>query len=211
MQFEDVAAAKQTMRQRILGARKALADEQLEVHADAISERALALPEIDAAETVAAYYSIDTEPGTRPLVRALMESGRRVLLPIVLDDLDLDWAELTDLDDLETAGRLGLQEPAGSRLGTEGIATADVVICPGLAVDVDGARLGRGAGCYDRALGRAATDTVRCIVVYDQEVVESVPSTRRDERVHVAVTPTRTIRLGRKSSALAVLRTGRPA
>ena len=210
MEFEDVAAAKRTMRERILGAREALDADQLEAYTTGITEQALGLPELEAAETVAAYYSIDAEPGTRPLVQELLDSGRRVLMPIVLDDLDLDWAEIIAPGDLETAGRLGLQEPTGPRLGTDAIAEADLVICPGLAVDGAGARLGRGAGCYDRALARIDGDTPRCIVVYDHEVVESVPTTRQDEKVHLAVTSTRTLRLGRRSSGLAVLRTGRP-
>jgi len=211
VQFEDVAAAKQAMRERILEGRAGMTKDELKSHAAGITEQALALPQIEAAETVAAYYSIGSEPGTRAFVRALLDSGRRVLLPIVLDDFDLDWAELTDPSDLETAGRLGLQEPTGSRLGPDAIADADLVICPGLAVDVTGARLGRGAGCYDRALARVDADTTRCIVVYDQEVVESVPTTERDQQVSLAVTPTRTLPVGRRPSGLSVLRTDRRA
>src|SRR5262245_23449434 len=198
------------MRQRILGARESLDADQLEAYATGITEQALSLPELEAAETVAAYYSIDSEPGTRQLVQELLDAGRRVLMPVVLDDLDLDWSEIWAPGDLETAGRLGLQEPTGPRLGTAAIAEADVVLCPGLAVDGTGARLGRGAGCYDRALARTDSNTPRCIVVYDHEVVESVPKTRQDQKVNLAVTPTRTLRLGRRSSGLAVLRTGRP-
>ena len=48
--------------------------------------------------------------------------------------------------------RLGLLEPDGERLGVDAIATADVVLVPGLAVAADGMRLGRGGGSYDRAL-----------------------------------------------------------
>ena len=182
MEFEDVAAAKQAMRQRILEGRGGLTDDELRTHAAGIAEQALGLPQTDAAETVAAYYSIGSEPGTRAIVRTLLDSGRRVLLPIVLGDFDLDWAELTDPTDLETAGRLGLQEPTGSRLG-----------------------------CYDRALARVDADTARCIVVYDHEVVESVPTTRRDQKVNLAVTPTRTLPLGHRPSGLSMLRTDRRA
>ena len=196
MPFEDVAAAKQTMRRRMLDARKALQPEQVDAHAAALAEQALALPELAAAQTVAVYYSIDHEPGTHPLIDTLLDSDRRLLLPVVQPDLRLDWAVLTDLDDLAPA-RMGLREPTGERLGADAVAVADVVVCPGLAVDAAGVRLGRGAGCYDRALAYVRSDTLRCILVYDHEVVESVPSDRDDEPVQVAVTPTRTLRLGR--------------
>jgi 5-formyltetrahydrofolate cyclo-ligase len=206
--FEDVAAAKQTMRRRIIDTRKSLASDQLDAHAAGLAEQTLALPELAAARTVAAYYSIDHEPGTRRLLAALLDSDRRLLLPVVTDDLDLDWAELTDLDDL-AAARMGLREPTGERLGLDAIAAADVVLCPGLAVDARGVRLGRGAGCYDRALTHLGSGALRCILVYDHEVVESVPSDRDDEPVDVAITPTRTMRLGSDTPASGILRRGR--
>jgi 5-formyltetrahydrofolate cyclo-ligase len=192
--FEDVAAAKRTMRRRFLDARRGLDPDQVEAAATGLAEQAMALPELADAGTVAAYYSIDAEPGSLPLLAALLDSGRRVLLPVVTEDLDLDWAELPGLDEVTTTGR-GLREPAGRRLGTEAIGDADVVFCPGLAVDVTGARLGRGAGCYDRALRRADGAAWRCIVVYDHEIVEAVPVTSHDERVDAAITPTRTLRI----------------
>jgi 5-formyltetrahydrofolate cyclo-ligase len=193
--FSDVPAAKRAMRRRLLDTRGTLPAAEVEAHAEGVAAQARALPELAAAETVAAYYSVGGEPGTRPLLAELLESGRRVLLPVVTADLDLDWAELDSLDDLATA-RMGLREPTGTRLGTDAIGSVDLVLCPGLAVDGTGVRLGRGAGCYDRALRRAGDTALRCVLVYDHELVESVPGDRHDERVHVAVTPTRALRLG---------------
>ena len=46
---------------------------------------------VDAA-TVAAYVSVGSEPGTGLLLDALVAAGKRVLVPVVLPDLDLDWA-----------------------------------------------------------------------------------------------------------------------
>jgi len=196
VQFEDVAAAKQTMRRRILDARAALPPDRVAADADRLAERALALAELADAKTVAAYYGVDGEPGTRPLLAALLDSGRRLLLPVVTPDLDLDWGVVTRLDALATA-KMGLQEPTGPRLGAEAIGEADLVLCPGLAVDVTGARLGRGAGCYDRALQHVDADTPRAILIYDHEVVESVPTDHTDQPVSLAVTPARVLRFGR--------------
>jgi 5-formyltetrahydrofolate cyclo-ligase len=196
VQFEDVAAAKQTMRRRILDARAALPPDRVAADANRLAEQVLALAELADAKTVAAYYGIDSEPGTRPLLEALLDSGRRLLLPVVTPDLELDWGVVTGLDALTTA-RMGLQEPTGPHLGAEAIGEADIVLCPGLAVDVRGARLGRGAGCYDGALQHVDGATPRAILVYDHEVVESVPADRTDQPVTLAVTPTRVLRFGR--------------
>jgi 5-formyltetrahydrofolate cyclo-ligase len=196
VQFEDVAAAKQTMRRRILEARGALPSDRVAADADRLAAQVLALAELADAKTVAAYYGIDSEPGTRPLLSALLDSGRRLLLPVVTPDLELDWGVVTGLDTLTTA-KMGLQEPAGPRLGAKAIGEADIVLCPGLAVDVTGARLGRGAGCYDGALQYVDEATPRAILVYDHEVVESVPTDPTDQPVTLAVTPTRVLRFGR--------------
>ena len=57
---------------------------------------------------------------------------------------------------------------AGERLGADAVATADVVLVPGLAVSADGMRLGRGGGSYDRALGRVPVGTFTCVLLYDE-------------------------------------------
>ena len=103
--------------------------------------------------TVAAYVSVGREPGTRPLLEALRARGVRVLLPVLLPDNDLDWGVYEGAEQLVRAGR-GLLEPAGPRLGPEAVTEADAVLLPGLAVDGQGIRLGRGGGSYDRVLAR---------------------------------------------------------
>ena len=91
------------------------------------------------------------EPGTGLLLDALHAAGKRVLLPVLRADNDLDWAVYTG--ELVPASR-GLLEPAGPLLGVTAIADADVVLVPGLAASAGGNRLGRGGGSYDRALAR---------------------------------------------------------
>ena len=60
--------------------------------ARAIAEHLLATTDLRRAATVAAYVSVGTEPGTGPLLDRLRALGRRVIVPVVLPDLDLDWA-----------------------------------------------------------------------------------------------------------------------
>jgi 5-formyltetrahydrofolate cyclo-ligase len=137
---------------------------------------------------VAAYVSIGQEPGTGPLIERLHKAGRHVLLPVVLPDKDLDWARYDGPDALVPA-RMGLLEPAGPTLGVEAIARADVVLVPGLAVDPTGLRLGRGGGCYDRALTRVPVGTPVCALLFDEEIVDRVPAAPHDRRVNAVATP----------------------
>jgi 5-formyltetrahydrofolate cyclo-ligase len=179
-------AQKIALRDRLLTARRRLSLIDLQEAAQAIAANLLDTQAVRRAATVAAYVSVGNEPGTGPLLDALLATGRRVLLPVLLPDGDLDWAAHTGT--LARAGR-GLLEPVGPRLGPEAVATADVVLTPGLAVDRTGMRMGRGGGSYDRALARVPVGTFTCTVLHDGELVDLVPAEPHDRRVAAAATP----------------------
>jgi 5-formyltetrahydrofolate cyclo-ligase len=153
----------------------------------------LAAPEVRRAATVAAYVSIGREPGTGALLQLLSDAGKRVILPVLLPDGDLDWGLYAGNAQLVSA-RLGLLEPAGPPLGVDAVATADAVLVPALAVSSTGLRLGRGGGSYDRALGRVPVGTFTCALLYDAELDVDVPVEPHDRPVTAAATPTRIVR-----------------
>lgn len=188
-----MSGAKLALRDQLLTARGRLSVSEVAAAGAAIAEHLLAAPEVRRAATVAAYVSIATEPGTGLLLDRLTEAGKRVILPVLLGDGDLDWAAHDGR--LVPAGR-GLLEPAGPPLGPEAVATADVVLVPGLAVAADGMRLGRGGGSYDRALSRVPVGTFTCVLLYDAELVAGVPSEPHDRRVSAAATPSGLVRFG---------------
>jgi 5-formyltetrahydrofolate cyclo-ligase len=183
---EYSAEAKTALRDQLLAARRQLPLAEVAAGARATAELLLAAPEVRRAATVAAYVSLGSEPGTGVLIEALRAAGKRVILPVLLPDNDLDWAAWDG--DLVPARR-GLLEPTGSRLGVEAIATADVVLLPGLAAGADGMRMGRGGGSYDRALARVPVGTFTCVLLHDGELLPSVPVEPHDRRVSAAVTP----------------------
>ena len=184
-----VDGAKAALRQRVLDSRRRLAPIEIVERAQAIAGDLLdAAPEIARAAVVAAYVSVGNEPGTGPLLAALVEREVRVLLPVLLPDGDLDWAPHADTDRLVPA-RFGLLEPNTALLGPAAIAAADAVIAPALAVDRAGHRLGRGLGCYERGLRRLPAGVWRCAVVYDEELLAGVPADPHDEVVDAAATP----------------------
>ncbi|CAN5338559.1 5-formyltetrahydrofolate cyclo-ligase [soil metagenome] len=162
--------------------------------ARSIAEHLLASTDLRHAASVAAYVSLNGEPGTGPLLDALRAAGKRVLLPVLLPDDDLDWAVYAGPDHLVSARR-GLLEPDSEPLGVDAIATVDVVLVPGLAVSPAGLRLGRGGGSYDRALGRVPVGTLTCVLLYDDEVGLDVPADPHDRPVLAAATPSGVIRL----------------
>ncbi|MFJ9962674.1 5-formyltetrahydrofolate cyclo-ligase [Streptomyces avermitilis] len=183
------------LRREFLAVRSRLTADDVRETASALAARALELPELAQARTVAAYVSVGSEPGTLALLDALHERGVRVLLPVLLADNDLDWGAYTgqgSLARVRHGGKMALLEPAGTRLGPSAVLGADAVLLPGLAVDARGMRLGRGGGSYDRVLARlerAGVDPALVVLLYDTEVVDRVPEEPHDRPVHAAVTP----------------------
>jgi 5-formyltetrahydrofolate cyclo-ligase len=173
-----VAPTKPAMRAAILAARMALPVPERRRRDTAIAAALASL----ARGVVAAFVPLAHEPGD---LEALVDA-RSVLLPVLRDDNDLDWAVF---DGSLAPGRFGLREPTGVRLGVDAVLGADLLVVPALAVDGRGGRLGRGGGSYDRVLARVAGAVPALAVVDDEEVVPAVPMEPHDRPVQGYVTP----------------------
>ena len=185
---ERSRADKRALRERFLSARRERGDQERERVGAAIRDAFLEAPRTITGDAVACYYSVGGEPDTRGLVHALWKRGTHVLLPIFLPDGTLDWAPFEGPDSLTPAGH-GLWEPTGRRQGPQVPGRVDAVICPAVAVDRRGTRMGRGAGCYDRALTHKGARTPSIAVVHDEEFVRELPSEPHDVPVDAVLTP----------------------
>ncbi len=108
------------LRDRLLAARRQLTAAGRAGAGRDIRDAVLSLPETQMAGTVAAYYSIGSEPETHGLLFALWKRGSYVLLPILLPDGDLDWASYEGPDSLRPGPRW-LSEPSEPPRGTGAI------------------------------------------------------------------------------------------
>lgn len=183
-----VAAEKAALRRRLLADRARLSPDQRAAAGRALRDAVLELPQVQMAGTIAAYYSLSSEPDTHGLVYALWKRGGYVLLPLLRPDADLDWASYEGPDSLRPGPR-GLAEPAEPPRGMDAVARADLVLVPALAVDRGGVRLGRGGGSYDRALARVAPGIPTIALLYDGELLDEVPADDHDQRVRLVARP----------------------
>ena len=138
--------------------------------------RVATLPEYAAATGVMAFVGFRGEPDTDPLFARLAADGKRLLLPRV------DGQEIVVCDGvgpMQTSS-YGVSEPTGPALGPE---VVDLVIVPGLAFTLDGARLGYGGGFYDRFLPTVRPGVVSVGVCFDEQVVDHLPVEPHDIRV----------------------------
>ncbi len=176
--------SKDALRQQVLRSREQRGAEQRLMVADAIASHLLAAAFVQV-DRVAAYLSMGPEPGTGPLITALLKRGVEVLVPVTGDDQLLDWVVFDPAAPLRRSS-IGVAEPDGPRLGPDAVTTAGLVLTPALAVDHHGNRLGRGAGYYDRALVNVTAPV--CAIVHANELVESVPHDENDVPVQMAAT-----------------------
>jgi 5-formyltetrahydrofolate cyclo-ligase len=171
-------ADKPTLRARLGAERRARPLDEVETARRQVCAAVVERADAAGWQCVAAYDPLPSEPGSTALLDALAGRGIRVLVPVLLADRDLDWAEWDATS----------QHPRAA-LGVEAIAAADAVLVPALAVARDGARLGRGGGSYDRALQRVARNVPIAALLFTGEVLAELPTDEWDLPVSAAVTP----------------------
>ena len=119
----DVQLRKAELRAQVLARRSALPADQRTAAGTLIRDAVLAAPQVQMAGTIAAYYSVGTEPETHGLVYARWKRGSYVLLPLLRPDGDLDWASYEGPDSL-VAGPRGLREPGEPPRGVDARSTS---------------------------------------------------------------------------------------
>jgi 5-formyltetrahydrofolate cyclo-ligase len=184
----DVHLEKASLRSQVLESRGRLTAAERAAAGRGIRDAVLSLPELQMAGTVAVYYSVGAEPETRGLVFGLWKRGTYVVLPVLREDGDLDWASFEGPESM-VPGPRGLLEPGEARRGVSAVARADAVLVPALAVDRAGNRLGRGGGSFDRALARVGPLIPLIALLYDDELVDRLPAEAHDVPVRAVVRP----------------------
>jgi len=193
-----IAGAKTMLRKAIqfrrdsrpAGRRAADDEARLAIMADLFSDR---MP-----DSVAAYLSTGSEPGTLQLIAWLAAHDVRVLLPVLspLPDgrrrTEPAWAPYGGPDALRV-GAYSILEPTTEPVPSEQLPEAEMVICPGLAANRIGDRLGRGGGWYDRALRHASQSAPIWVLLNDDEVLDTIPTHAWDRRVDMIITPSQAL------------------
>lgn len=187
----DPSLQKRALRAELRERRQNMTGTERDLARTGITENLIALIREHGAQSLSCYLSSPNEPDTRSFLEWAEAAGLRVLFPISREDGLLDWT--VGEDDTEALGIAGVPEPGGELLGPIAINDVDLIVVPAAAVDETGMRLGWGRGYFDKTLGSMERRPPVYAIVFDSEVVTSLPHELHDQPVNGAVTPTRII------------------
>lgn len=147
----DTPSDKQALRQAVLARRDGLdAAERARKSSDIVTRLLSYLAEKRlGGQCLSAYWPIRSEVDLRSGLEPLAEAGAVLALPAVLDKATIVFRRYQPGDPLEPGGFGTSAPPAHAEL-----LDPDVLIMPLVGFDQTGARLGYGAGHYDRAIAR---------------------------------------------------------
>ena len=188
---EGAQPSKRALRAELRERRRIMTSLEQESTAAGLYAQLIEVTTAHNARRVACYLSTGEEPPTREYLEWAHGQGISVILPISREDGLMDWIAYTP--GVEGVDVTGMPVPVGELLGPIALAEVDMIFVPAAGVGADGMRLGWGRGYYDRALGSLNNEAPVYAVVYDNEILDEVPSENHDQPVDAALTPTRTM------------------
>ena len=168
--------------------RDALPESERARNAAAFVEQITRLPYYATARTVLATMAIGSEWNTRALLDRARADGKTIVLPrITPPPRHLEIHVVHDMDRDLVAGVWNIPEPDPARCPAVAIADVDLAIVPALAIDLDGYRLGYGAGYFDRLLTGRPASTYCVTALPAAFIVERLPHEAHDQTLDLIV------------------------
>lgn len=189
----DFGDTKDTLRKRMVLLRECMTSAEREKASWRIFEEFFKLPEYQNAETIYAFAGFGSEVSTLNAVFRMINHGKNVSLPRIIDDVRMDFFSVRRISDI-TKNSSRIPEPGiNCPLTAE---RPDMILVPGVAFDQRFNRLGYGRGYYDRYLIEKGYDRFvwKIALAFSCQVVKRVPNTDRDVAVDMIITEKKVIR-----------------
>jgi 5-formyltetrahydrofolate cyclo-ligase len=184
---------KRTLRQQILGQRRALNHDQWLSASHSAQQQLVALKEFTGADCVALYAPVHNEIDTADILKAAFVAGKRVLYPAVCHDR-MVFRQVEGLEGL-AAGRFGILEPCATGYDHQAD-EPDLIVVPGVAFDPSGHRIGYGKGFYDRFLQHPGRTAHLIGLCHDFQLIDgAIPAEGHDIRMELIITDQRVVRV----------------
>lgn len=135
------------------------------------------------------YAALPAELDLGRLIAQAVAEGKRAALPRYNLTAAAYFAhEVRHPQDGLAKGPFNILEPVETSPPLD-VNQLDLILVPGVAFDLNGRRLGRGRGFYDRLLAEAST--VKCGVAFDFQIKDEIPVEPHDVPVDYILTPSR--------------------
>lgn len=183
----SVRERKRLLRKQIHEAEKLLDASYIREAGDAVCRHLLSLPQYTDASTVFCFASMPSELPTDVFLSQAFADGKRVCVPLCRENGIMELKAIRSLSDLRPGFR-GIPEPgpdAPSVLPPE----VSFAVIPCLSCNMEGDRLGRGGGFYDRFL--AGFNGFAVMVCLDRLITDSIPLEHHDIRIPNVLTEER--------------------
>ncbi len=185
---------KNELRKQIITERDQLTDEEIAAKSATIAEKLFQLPAFERAEAIMYFVSFGSEVDTRPMVEETIRRGKIALAPkAVPQSRELIPSRILDWESDLMPGYYNIPEPRAGALRPYDPEQIDLLIVPGVAFDLKGNRLGYGGGYYDRFFSLLKPGTTLVALVFDLQIVPTVPIEEWDRRVDCIITDQRLI------------------
>ena len=175
---------KKRLRELLKQKRRILTKEQVAEQSAIILAHLEQLPSFVVAKTVLIYYPTHNEVDLLPLIKKYKRE-KTFLFPVVHRQT-MDACPYEGNAKMHR-GQFNIPEPTTEPYKEP----IDLIILPGVGFDKHGNRLGQGGGYYDRFLATGHKQSVLVAVAYDFQLVEKVPTNRRDKKMDYIVLPTK--------------------
>jgi 5-formyltetrahydrofolate cyclo-ligase len=184
-----VADEKQNLRAIMIACRDALSRERAAASSDLIERRLLASKLYRDASGVVLYAAVRNEVSTDRILNDALVSGRATFYPRVDIATGTISARRIHSGAELSQGAYGILEPAESAEVLDSKSFAKILVCvPGVAFGIEGQRLGRGGGHYDRFIGQLGGEAITVGLAYSFQLLDRIPETDLDRRLNFIVT-----------------------
>jgi 5-formyltetrahydrofolate cyclo-ligase len=181
---------KKELRLQYREARKGLMAQQRIEKSNEIWKHLVETQQYKGAQAIMVYSNIGFEVETRTHIIEMLSGGKRVILPYCKNTInELGIGEIKDIEKDVAAGSFGITEPVEAMRGNFFKSDLQLVICPAVAFDHDGGRLGNGKGYYDTFLKELKHRVPLVGIAFDCQVLqENLPFDYHDVAMDQVIT-----------------------
>ena len=184
-----VADEKKNLRAIMIACRDALPGERAAVWSEPVQRKVIASECYRDASAIVLYAAIGNEVSTDLILADALASDRPVFYPRVDASTGTIVARrVRDRAEL-VPGAYQIPEPPASAEVLDSKSFAKILACvPGVAFGLEGQRLGRGGGHYDRFIGQLGGEAITVGLAFSFQLLDRIPETGLDRRLNFIVT-----------------------